>query len=222
VDAGDSALIAEFGDRIDVDVNAHVVALAGALAACGLPGIRDVIPTYKSVAVHFDPLTTPYDALVDAIRTASDSVHVSPDAAERAPIRIPVCYDSELGPDLPEVARFAQMNESDVATLHARSLYRVFMLGFAPGFAYMASVDDRIAAPRHASPRLRVPSGSVGIAARQTGVYPAELPGGWQIIGRTPVRLVRPDAEDPFLLKAGDAVQFFAITRTDFERWPST
>jgi len=220
VDAGDSAIVAEFGDRIDLDVNAHVVALAAALADCGVPGIRDVVPTYKSVAVHFDPLTTPYDTLVESIRAASDRSGAQANA-DRAPIRIPVCYDNVFGMDLPAVARFAGVSEREVARLHTGQVYRVFMLGFAPGFAYMGSVDDRIAAPRHGSPRRRVPAGSVGIADRQTGVYPSELPGGWQIVGRTPMRLVRPNASDPFLLKAGDVVEFYAMTRDDFERWPS-
>jgi inhibitor of KinA len=220
VDAGDSAVVAELGDRIDIEVNAHVVALAGALAECGVPGIRDVVPTYKSVAVHFDPLTTPYEALVEAIHFASDRVWASV-VEDGDLIRIPVCYEAEFGIDLQAVARIARMSEAEVAAVHARQLYRVFMLGFAPGFAYMSSVDDRIAVPRHASPRLRVPSGSVGIADRQTGVYPADLPGGWHIIGRTPVRLFRPGASDPFLLKPGDNVKFYAITRDEFDRWPS-
>ena len=125
-------------------------------------------------------------------------------------MRIPVCYGGDLGPDLAGVASFAGMPEADVVRAHAAATYRVFMLGFVPGFAYLGIVDERIAMPRHSTPRVRVPLGSVGIAGVQTGVYPAETPGGWQLIGRTPVKPFDPSRADPFLMKAGDAVQFYA------------
>src|SRR5205807_6022806 len=128
-------------------------------------------------------------------------------AAARPPISIPVCYGGELGPDLANVAAFAAMSEDDVVALHTGRTYRVFMLGFVAGFAYMGIVDARIAMARHSTPRVRVPLGSVGIAGEQTGIYPAETPGGWQLIGRTPVKPFDPARAEPFLLKAGDAAQ---------------
>jgi inhibitor of KinA len=147
---------------------------------------------------------------------------IDPAAASRAlqtPVRIPVCYDAELGPDLAAVASFAGVSEADVVRVHTGATYRVFMLGFVPGFAYLGTVDERIAMPRRAAPRVRVPAGSVGIAGAQTGVYPAETPGGWQLIGRTPLKPFDPLREDPFLMKSGDAVQFFAIDRAEYDRW---
>jgi inhibitor of KinA len=134
-------------------------------------------------------------------------------------VRIPVCYGGDLGPDLASVASFAGMQEDDVVSAHAATTYRVFMLGFVPGFAYLGIVDERIAMPRHSTPRVRVPLGSVGIAGVQTGVYPAETPGGWQLIGRTPVKPFEPSRENPFLMKAGDSVQFYPIDRNEYDRW---
>ena len=134
-------------------------------------------------------------------------------------MRIPVCYGGDLGPDLEEVASFAGMAEADVIRVHAGGTYRVFMLGFVPGFAYLGIVDQRIAMSRHATPRVRVPAGSVGIAGVQTGVYPAETPGGWQLIGRTPLKPFDPSRDEPFLLKAGDAVQFHPIDRAEYDAW---
>src|SRR6185503_17931278 len=143
-----------------------------------------------------------------------------PDATgARAPVRIPVCYGGELGPDLGAVAGFSQMDEAAVVVAHTARTYRVFMLGFVPGFAYLGTVDDRIAMPRRSTPRVRVPVGSVGIAGVQTGVYPAETPGGWQLIGRTPVKPFDPFRDPPFLMKAGDSVQFYPIERREYEAW---
>jgi len=133
-----------------------------------------------------------------------------------------VCYGGDLGPDLPQVAAFANLPEDDVIRLHSSATYRVFMLGFVPGFAYLGLVDQRIAMPRHATPRVRVPLGSVGIAGVQTGIYPAETPGGWQLIGRTRVRPFDPSRAEPFLMKAGDAVEFYAIDRAEYDRGAST
>jgi len=210
--AGDSALVVELEERIDVVVNARAIALADAVQSAALAGVRDVVPTYRTVTVYFDPLRTDYPALVRRIE--AELMHPTPaSAAPRPVIRIPVCYGGELGPDLPEVAAFASAGEDEVIRLHSSAIYRVFMLGFVAGFAYMGIVDARIAAPRRAIPRVRVPIGSVGIAGVQTGIYPAETPGGWQLIGRTPIKPFDPRRAQPFLMRPGDAVQFYAIDR---------
>ena len=220
VAAGDSAIVIEFDDRIDAAVNARAIALASALQEASVRGVRDVVPTYRSVAVYFDPLRTAYDQLVD--RIGQELRHPSPDpSAARPPLRIPVCYGGDLGPDLPEVAAFAHVSEAEVVKRHAAATYRVFMLGFVAGFAYMGTVDASIAIPRRPTPRVRVPLGSVGIAGVQTGIYPAETPGGWQLIGRTPVKPFDANRAEPFLMQAGDHVQFFPISREEFTRWPS-
>jgi len=217
VPAGDSVLVVEFEERIDPAVNAKTIACAEAIQAAAIRGVRDVVPTYRSVAVYFDPLHTDTDALVE--RITHDAEASAPAArAAQDPIRIPVCYGGDLGPDLAHVAAFAKLTEDEVVRLHSSSTYRVFMLGFVPGFAYLGLVDQRIAIPRHSTPRVRVPSGSVGVAGVQTGIYPAETPGGWQLIGRTPVKPFDPSREQPFLMKAGDAVEFYAIDRAAYDR----
>jgi len=217
VPAGESVLIVEFEERIDPVVNATTIGCANAIQAAAISGVRDIVPTYRSVAIYFDPLRTDTDALLERITHEAESA--GPGAVVPGePVRIPVCYGGDLGPDLPQVAAFAKLSEDEVVRLHGTVTYRVFMLGFVPGFAYLGMVDPRIAMPRRATPRVRVPSGSVGIAGVQTGIYPAETPGGWQLIGRTPIRPFDPSRADPFLMKAGDAVQFYAIDRAEFDR----
>ena len=215
--AGDSALIVEFEERIDPEVNARTIALAESIQTAAISGVRDVVPTYRSVAVYFDPLHVDYNALIRCIE--AEAAHPAAQRnKKRDPLRIPVCYGGEFGPDLGNVAAFAHMSESEVISVHTASTYRVFMLGFVPGFAYLGIVDRRIAMPRHSTPRVRVPLGTVGIAGVQTGVYPAETPGGWQLIGRTPLKPFDASRADPFLMKAGDAVQFYAIDVDEFRR----
>ena len=217
VAAGDSAIVVEFEARIDPAINALAIALAEALQATEVAGVRDVVPTYRSVAIHFDPLRTDIDALTGQIDRAVATAGSSP-VTSRSPIRIPVCYGSEFGPDLPAVAAYAGCSEQAVVLAHTETTYRVFMLGFVPGFAYLGIVDQRIAMPRHAVPRVRVPARSVAIAGVQTGIYPSETPGGWRLIGRTPLPPFDPDRPEPFLMKAGDAVQFYAIERAEYDR----
>ncbi len=204
-DAGDSALLLELQATIDPAVNARAIGIACAVRDARVPGVRDVIPTYRSVAVHFDPLVTDVAGLADAVRQAARS---APNAREGALIEVPVAYGGADGPDLADVAAFAGLSAQDVIARHAAVEYRVFMLGFLPGFAYLGTVDEAIAAPRLATPRTRVPAGSVGIAGRQTGVYPRQSPGGWQLIGRTPLRVFDPSREPPSLFAPGDRVRF--------------
>ena len=220
VAAGDATLIVLFADRIDPAVNQAAIALAHAIEAACISGVRDVAPTYRSVAVHFDPLRTDYDALVKKVeREASATEPAATDEAEAIdPIRVPVCYASEFGPDLSAVAAFGGVSEAEAVELHTSRTYRVFMLGFSPGFAYMGSVDERIAAPRLAAPKLLVPAGSVGIAGVQTGIYSAPTPGGWQIVGRTPIKPFDLTRREPFLFKPGDAVRFHAIDPSEYAR----
>jgi inhibitor of KinA len=216
VPAGDSALIVEFEERIDPAVNRRTIAAADGIENAAIPGVRDVVPTYRSVAVYFDPLRTDYDRLLDQVHKFSRRPPPST-GADAAPLRIPVCYGGDFGPDLSAVARFGGFDEDEAIRIHSGTTYRVFMLGFVPGFAYMGIVDSRIAAPRHATPRVRVPVGSVGIAGVQTGIYPAETPGGWQLIGRTPMKPFDAARPEPFLMKAGDSVQFYAIDRGEYD-----
>jgi inhibitor of KinA len=216
VQAGDSVVIVELENRIDEGVNAQVIRLAASVEAARIAGVRDVVPTYRTVAVYFDPLRTDYAAL--SARLEKESLAATSVAADdnglreqgRQPVRIPVKYGGDEGPDLADVAAFAKLSESEVVARHTGRLYRVFMMGFLPGFPYMGTVDSVIAAPRRATPRLKVAPGSVGIAGAQTGIYPVETPGGWQVIGRTQVKLFDLSRSDAFLLGPGDAVEFYA------------
>jgi KipI family sensor histidine kinase inhibitor len=215
---GDSAFVVGFEDRIDPKVNARCIAVAAALGRRSLAGVRDVVPTYRSVAVYFDPLRTDHAALRAALADAIDEARAArPDA--RAAIRIPVCYGGDRGPDLDRVARDSGVAPATIVAWHSETTYRVFMLGFQPGFAYMGAVDSRIVAPRHEVPRTAVPRGSVGIAGRQTGVYPMESPGGWKLIGRTPVTMFDAGRARPSMLAAGDTVRFFPIAASEWDRY---
>jgi inhibitor of KinA len=215
VSAGDSALIVEFEPRIDPSVNARAIQLADALQAARLPGVLDVVPTFRSVAVYFDPLHTNGEALFARVEAEAAKPSADPDT-DRPPVRVPVCYGGEFGPDLAAVAAFSGLDEAAVVAAHTGRTYRTFMVGFVPGFAYLGTVDERIAMPRRDTPRIRVPIGSVGIAGIQTGIYPMETPGGWQLVGRTPLKPFDPDRAEPFLVKAGDAVEFYAIDPDQF------
>jgi inhibitor of KinA len=208
--AGDSVVVAEFEERIDPSISDRALALAAAIAAERLVGVRDIIPTYRTVAVHFDPVRVDRERLLELLqREAARDDHQG--AAKSSLIRLPVCYGGPFGPDLEQLAAWSGMREEDVVALHTAIRYRVFMLGFLPGFAYLGQVDSRIAMPRRDTPRVRVPRGAVGIAGTQTAVYPDETPGGWQIIGRTPAQMFDLSRPEPFLLKPGDFVEFYQI-----------
>jgi KipI family sensor histidine kinase inhibitor len=212
IPAGDAALIVEFADRMDPQINASAVALSAAIDAASIAGVRDVLPTYRSVAVHFDPLRIDYHGLIERLQKEASGLVIQQEEVLE-PIRVPVIYGADSGPDLSEIAQFAGITENDVVDIHSSRTYRVFMLGFVPGFTYMGTVDSRIAIRRKAAPRLRVPAGSVGIAGLQTGIYPAAIPGGWQIVGRTPIEPYDPARAEPFLFKPGDQVRFYPIER---------
>jgi inhibitor of KinA len=220
VRAGDSTIVVEFEERIDPEINTRCIAVAERMWASGVAGIRDVVPTYRSVAVYFNPLKTDHTRLVEILKRATFEPVSAPNDPARFH-RIPVCYGGDFGPDLLAVADFARLTVDDTIARHARPRYRVFMLGFVPGFAYMGSVDGQIAAPRRATPRTKVPAGSVGIAGVQTGIYPTETPGGWQLIGRTPLRPFDSRRPHPSLFQPGDAVQFFPIGPAEWDRYTS-
>ncbi len=207
-DAGDSALLLELDAVIDPAVNARAIAIAAALRADDIAGVRDVVSTFRSVAVYFDPLAVDAGVIRDALERAA----AAPGAVTSGRlVEVPVVYGGECGPDLEAVAAFSGLDAADVIGRHAGADYRVYMLGFLPGFAYLGTVPPEIAMPRRATPRLRVPAGSVGIAGRQTAVYPRESPGGWQLIGHTDAVLWDIDRTEPALLTPGMSVQFRAV-----------
>jgi len=213
---GDCALLIHFGESIDVQLNAQAIALATALRAAQLPGVLDIAPAYASVCVRYAPAQADArERLAAAIRPLLETAAPAA-AASAAPVEIPVCYGGEFGPDLDAVAQQAQLETSEVIARHAGAEYRVAMLGFAPGFPYLLGLPAALHTPRRGSPRTRVPAGAVAIGGAQTGIYPRELPGGWNIVGRTPLRLFDLDRDPPALLAPGTRVRFRAIDVDEF------
>ena len=207
-EAGDSALLLELEGGIDPATNGRAIAIAAAIRAAAPPGVRDVVPTYRSVAVYFDPLRVDIAHIRELAGRAGDT----PGPADGgSTVEVPVRYGGEDGPDLTAVAAFAGLRPEDVIARHAGGEYRVYMLGFLPGFAYLGSVPPEIAMPRRATPRLRVAAGSIGIAGAQTAVYPRASPGGWQIIGRTPLQVFDPQRVPPAIFAPGDSVRFVPV-----------
>lgn len=209
---GDSMLLVELEPAVDPVINERAIQLAARIRDRGAHGVRDVAPGYATVGVHFDPLQTDLAALERAIRHEFAALETLDAIAPRDPIEIPVIYGGAGGPDLPNVASLAGCSIGEVIERHTARTYRVYMLGFIPGFAYMGRVDSSIAAPRHRVPREKVPAGSVGIAGLQTGVYPVQSPGGWQLIGRTSTVMFDPNRAKPSLLSPGDFVRFTRST----------
>ena len=212
-ECGESMLLVELGAAIDPVINERAILLAARIRSRRARGIRDVAPGYCTVGVHFDPLQTDLAALEHAIQVEYSAIEAVDAIAGRPVIEIPVQYGGDGGPDLAAVAQFAGCTEQEVIARHSGVTYRVYMLGFVPGFSYMGRVDPNIAAPRHRVPRERVAAGSVGIAGGQTGVYPVDSPGGWQLIGRTDRVMFDPNREQPSLLAPGDLVRFVPVKR---------
>lgn len=213
---GDAALVVELPASIDPETSSLVIAMASAIRErCGNL-LQDIVLGYCTVTVYFDPLAIDGGWLEAEIQDAIRDVE-SVGLVEGPVLDIPVCYGGDLGPDLADVAATAGLSEDEVIALHSSAVYRVYMIGFTPGFAYMASVDPRIALPRRRTPRTAVPAGSVAIAAGQTAVYPTETPGGWHLIGRTRVKPFDPARTQPFLFRPGDRVRFIPIDRETFD-----
>ena len=207
--AGDQAVLVELGDEISPDTNARVHGLARAIEEAGVGGVVDLIPAYDSLLVQYDTAAVSMEDLQTRI-VELDSAQVRSEEGGRV-VELPVLYGGEHGPDIERVAEHAGMAVDEVIGLHSGTDYLVYMLGFTPGFPYLGGLDDRLATPRVATPRLRIPAGSVGIAESQTGVYPLTSPGGWNIIGRTPLALFDPTRAPPSLLAPGDVVRFVPL-----------
>jgi inhibitor of KinA len=200
---GDAALLADLGTRLDTALNTRAIALAAALKK--RRDVRQAVAGYASVTIHFDPDQTTHEALAAAINRLASK---RPPMAEPGRLhRIPVVYD---GPDLEAVGAALGLSQEKIIALHTRPIYRVFLVGFVPGWGYLGPLPEALELPRREEPRIKVPAGSVAIAGRQTGIYPLSTPGGWHLIGRTAVKLLLPDSDPPSLFRAGDRVKFFA------------
>ena len=208
--AGDLALVVELGDAISPEINRKVRSLTDALEEGGIPGVFDFLPTYRSVLVYYDPLVVTSGEVRDGIERLLESAEIT-DTGARHIVHIPTLYGGDMGPDIAFVAEHNGIDEREVVHIHSGADYLVYMMGFSPGFAYLGGLDERLATPRLQSPRTEIPAGAVGIAETQTGVYPMASPGGWQLIGRTPLKLFDPARERPVLLSAGDYVRFVPL-----------
>lgn len=228
---GEKTIIVQFKQEISEEVHREVIHAQAVIEQQNLLGIVEIVPAYSSITIHYNPYliwknlkqqgieASPRQYLLETITSVlqqekqlTSYVHY-----ESKIVEIPVCYGGKYGPDLQEVATFNDLTCEQVISLHSKQIYLVHMLGFAPGFPYLGGMDKRIAMPRKAIPRAVIEAGSVGIAGEQTGVYPISTPGGWRIIGRTPLQLFRPEQETPSLIQPGDSIKFISINEKQFE-----
>lgn len=214
--SGDTAIVVEFGDRIDRALNDRVLGLCDRVRAAGIPGVVEAVPTFRSLMVHYDPLRTNASELTRAIEALLSGGQVLEQT--RRLWRVPVCYEGEYAPDLADVAEQCGLRAEDVIALHAGTRYHVYMIGFLPGYPYMGDLPKALVLPRRSDPRVRVPPRSVAIATTMTAIYPLESPGGWHLIGTTPIRIFDPLLSPPALFAPGDAVEFEPVDRAAFAR----
>jgi KipI family sensor histidine kinase inhibitor len=215
---GDRGLLLEFGDEISREINEKVRRMALAIQANAIEGILETVPTYRSLLIIYNPFLLPIDDLKKRLKRIEEGLQQTP-LQEPKLTRIPVVYGSIYGPDLESVAKYLQTSPEEVIRLHCSKPYLIYMVGFMPGYPYMGELPQALVVPRLKTPRLLVPKGSVAIAQRQTGIYSMESPGGWQILGRTPVELFDPEKNPPALLQMGDFVQFYSISEEEFHNW---
>ncbi|MCR5301212.1 MAG: 5-oxoprolinase subunit PxpB [Lachnospiraceae bacterium] len=213
---GDRALTVELGNEIDEHINARLMGLIKILSAERIKGIEEFVPSFCSVLIHYNPAILSYTKMTEIVNRAI-ATPVQEGARHKRVVKIPVCYGGQFGPDIEDVAEHAGISVEEVIKIHTSEPYLVYMLGFQPGFPYLGGLDERIYTPRLETPRIRLEAGSVGIGGAQTGLYPMESPGGWRIIGVTPVRCYNPDKDVPIPYMAGDHIKFESITKEEFE-----
>lgn len=214
--AGDKAIVLEFGNEISKELNLLVRKMYYCISKKNIEGIEEIVPTYRSLIIYYNPQKVNYTDLVKQLKELEKSV-TEITLPPSYVTKIPVIYDGEYGPDLEFVAQYNKLSAKEVINIHSEKEYFIYMLGFSPGFPYLGGMSNKIATPRLEKPRLKVSEGSVGIAGKQTGIYPIKSPGGWQIIGRTPIKLYDPNKEFPFLLKSGDYMKFYPINQERFK-----
>ncbi|MGR6117799.1 5-oxoprolinase subunit PxpB [Aeribacillus composti] len=214
---GDTGIIIQFGTEISEAIYQQIRQYVYWLEQSCIEGIVEWVPAYTTLAVFYRPNIISYDELSQKLLKIGEKIGSMP-VPDPIVIEIPTLYGKEAGPDIQFVAETNGLSEEEVVKIHSSSDYLIYMIGFVPGFPYLGGMDKRIAAPRKKTPRSRIPAGSIGIAGEQTGIYPLETPGGWQIIGRTPVKLYDPQKQDPTLLKAGDYIRFVPITEREYEK----
>ena len=207
VPLGDSSVLVKLGDEIDLIINRRIHALANLIITSSVKGVVEVVPAYATLIVHYDPLLLSFTQMKAYLRTQISQMEESESRKPRR-IEVPVRYGGELGRDLEFVASHCGLHVEDVIRIHSEKIYTVYMMGFTPGYPYMGKLDDRLSTPRLEIPRMHVPAGTVAIAGSQTGIYSIESPGGWQLIGWTPLKLFDLESKSPFLFSPGDEVKF--------------
>ena len=214
--SGDSALVIEFGNEISVDINKKIRKMMDDIKKENIDGIVELVPTYCSLLINYDVLKIDYSTLVEKLKTFLNNNLETAEGEEVTLVEIPTLYNDEFGPDLSYVAEYNKLSKEEVIKIHTGTDYLVYMLGFMPGFTYLGGMSEKIATPRLESPRLQIYPGSVGIAGKQTGMYPSMSPGGWRIIGRTPLKLYNPDSDTPVYISSGDYVRYVSISEEEY------
>ncbi len=215
--AGDSSLLVEFGKKISPEINRKITAVMQMMKEQHIEGVVDVIPAFCSLLINYDPRVVTYEEIKERIQNLV-RLEIKTGEVRKRIFEIPVCYGGEYGPDLGNIAEHAGLSEKEVIEIHSSRDYLIYMLGFLPGFTYLGGLDERIHTPRLANPRIKINAGSVGIGGSQTGIYPLDSPGGWQLMGMTPVKTYDPDRETPILVEAGDYIRFVPIDEQEYKR----
>lgn len=215
--AGDSSLLVEFGKEIHPEINRRISAIVQLMKEQHIEGVVDVIPAFASLLINYDPRVITYEEIEERIQNLLKLDAKAENSVKRI-YEIPVCYGGEFGPDLGNIAKNAGLSEEEVVKIHSSRDYLIYMLGFLPGFCYLGGLDERIFTPRLSNPRIKIDAGSVGIGGSQTGIYPLDSPGGWQLMGKTPVKTYDPDREVPILVEAGEYIRFVPIDEEEYYR----
>lgn len=215
--AGDSAMIIELGNEISPKINSQLKCITDFVDELKNEGIKDLLPTYRSIIINYDSLKISFDDLKEIVEKNINLKNIDNEKKIKEIIEIPVLYGGEWGPDIQNISSHNKLTEKEVVDIHESEEYLIYMLGFTPGFPYLGGMSKEIATPRLQTPRVKIPAGSVGIAGEQTGIYPIASPGGWQLLGRSPLELFNPTKEKPFLLKSGEYIKFKSISKTEYE-----
>ena len=213
--AGDSSILVEFGKEISPEINRKIAATVQLMREQHIEGVVDIIPAFCSLLINYDPRVISYEEMKQRMQDLI-KVDAKAEAGRKRVFEIPVCYGGEYGPDIANIAKNAGLSEKEVIEIHSSRDYLIYMLGFLPGFTYLGGLDERIHTPRLATPRIKINAGSVGIGGSQTGIYPLDSPGGWQLMGMTPVKTYDPEREVPILVEAGDYIRFVPVTEGEY------
>ena len=215
--AGDKGLLVEYGDKIDPEINAKVRAISLSIEKADIDGVEEVIPTYRSILITYNPTKISFKDLKENIKNMEKNLSKVELPAPRT-IEIPVVYGGEYGPDIEFVAKHNGLTVEEVIDIHSKGKYLIYMIGFTPGFPFLGGLSEKLFTPRLETPRVKVPAGSVGIANNQTGIYPIDSPGGWRLIGRTPIKLYDPSKDPPVILNPGDFIRFVPIDEEEYKK----